>query len=112
STASSTEADAGEQRGSAYDPRGDHRRTAAAEQHLDDFKLLFVDNCWHRHFDDFGLRLPFPGLPELGIEAVATDVGRPPQHLVDGIDAPAPSVSGADPPGIKVSGDGLDPHRS
>src|SRR5216683_2310816 len=96
STASSAEADAGKEGRTADDPWGDHRRTAALEQHLDDLKFILVDDCWHRHFHDFSLRLALAGLPELGIETVAADVARPGQHFVDSIDTPASAVAGAD----------------
>jgi hypothetical protein len=62
---------------------------------LDDLKFILVDDCWHRHFHDFSLRLALAGLPELGIETVPADVGRPGQHLMDGIDTPASAVSGS-----------------
>jgi hypothetical protein len=35
-------------------------------------------------------------LPEPGIEPVPADVGRARQHVVDGTDAPASAVAGAD----------------
>lgn len=95
STASSAEADAGKERRATGDPWGDHRRNAALEQHLDALKFIAVDDCWHRHFHDFSLRLALAGLPELGIETVPADVGRPGQHLMDGVDTPASAVAGA-----------------
>ena len=60
---------------------------------MDDLKFILVDDCWHRHFHDFSLRLALAGLPELGIETVPTDVGRPGQHLMDGIDTTASAVA-------------------
>src|SRR6185312_14148811 len=104
SAASSAEADAGKERGAADDPRCDHRWAPALEQHLDDLKFILVDDGWHRHFHDFSLRLALAGLPELGVEAVAADIGRSGQHLVDGIDTPAAAVAGADARCIEVGG--------
>ncbi|KRR16422.1 hypothetical protein CQ14_16240 [Bradyrhizobium lablabi] len=78
---------------------------------MDDLKFILVDDCWHRHFHDFSLCLALAGLPELGIEAVAADIGRSGQHLVDGIDTPAPAVAGSDAGCVEVCGDGLDAHR-
>ena len=96
STASGAEADAGKERRAADDPWCDHRWAPALEQHLDDLKFILVDDCWHRHFHDFSLCLALAGLPELGIETMAADIGRPGQHLVDGIDTPPSAVAGAD----------------
>ena len=91
---------------------GDHRWASALEQHLDDLKFILVDDGWHRHFHDFSLRLALAGLPELGVEAVAADIGRSGQHLVDGIDTPASAVAGTNANGVQVGGDGLHAHRA
>src|SRR3979490_3381531 len=68
STAAGAKADAGKERGTADDSGCAHRRASALQQHLDDLKFILVDDCWHRHFYDFSLRLSLPGFPELGIE--------------------------------------------
>lgn len=111
-SASGTEADAGKERGTADDRRRRDRRAAAPEQHLDGLELGNLDNGRHRHLDDFGLRFALAGLPELGVEAVATDIGGPGQHLVDGIHTPAPAVAGPDARCVEMRGDGLDALRS
>src|SRR6267143_2633061 len=112
STTRGAKADAGKEGRAADDSRCDHRWAPALEQHLDGLKFLLVDDCRHRHFHDFSLRLALAGLPELGIETVAADVARPGQHFVDSIDTPASAVAGADAASVEMRRDGLDAHRS
>jgi hypothetical protein len=86
------------------------RRATGLEQRLYRLELGYLDDRRHRHLDDLGLRLALAGLPELGVEAVTADIGRPRQHLVDGIDAPASAVTGPDAAGVEMLGDRLDTH--
>src|SRR5579863_6580927 len=74
-------------------------------------ELHYVDDGRDRHLDNLGPRLALAGLPELGVEAVTADIGRARQHLVDGVDAPAPTVAGSDAGSVEMLGNGLDPHR-
>src|SRR5258708_2111408 len=111
-TARGRKGEAGKGGGAAADSRWDQRWAPALEQHLDGLKFPRVDDCRHRHFHDFSLRLALAGLPELGIETVAADVARPGQHFVDSIDTPASAVAGADAASVEMRRDGLDAHRS
>jgi hypothetical protein len=70
-----------------------HRRRACAilqharsEQRLHGFELGWIDDRRYGHFNDRSARLTLAHLPELGIEAMATDVSHTRQHLVDGAD--------------------------
>jgi hypothetical protein len=109
--AGSAEADASEQRWATDDPRRCQRRAARLEQHLHGLELGRVDDRRHHHFHDLAVGLALARLPELGVEAMAADVGRAREHLVHGAEAPASAVAGADACAVEMLGDRLHAYR-
>jgi hypothetical protein len=73
--------------------RSGQRRAASLEQRLRGIEFRLVDD---RRRDDLGFGLALARLPELRIKAMAADLRRSRQHLVDGTDAPASAIAGAD----------------
>src|SRR5215475_11685272 len=90
------EADAGKQGRAADDARRTHCRAACFEQRLDGPELGGVDDRRYSHLDHLGLWLSLARFPIFGVEAMPADIRRAPEHLVHGIDAPAPAVARSD----------------
>ncbi len=110
--AGGAKADASKERRSADDARRGHCGAARFEQRLHGLELGYVDDRRHDHLDHLGLWFALARFPILGVEAVATDIRRSREHLVHGIDAPAPAVARADAGFVQMFGDRFDAHRS
>ena len=77
-------------------------------------RLPFVlgDDGGGLHDHMLGLGLRALGFRVVGVEAMLADIGRAGQDLVDGGDAPAPAIAGADVILVEMLGDGLQTHRA
>ncbi|KJC42670.1 hypothetical protein UP06_23190 [Bradyrhizobium sp. LTSP857] len=108
--ASGAKTDAGKEGRTADDAGRCHCGATRFEQCLHGLKLGGLDDRRDRHFDHLGLRFALARFPILGVKAVAADIRRSRQHLVNGIDAPPSAVAGSDAGFVQMLGNRFDAH--